>query len=352
MEGENKKRDWIDLLFKAMTPVIAGLLIAWAGYVGNMTLTSVESKKENARLITELQINREQAESELRKDIFDQALKTLLKEDSGKGDLRSQSKRMLRLELLALNFGDSLSLSPLFTEFKNDLEQAEPVDNEDAIDHPERVAVLQKRLRSLAKKVSSSQLSSVAQHGFLINVRVPLKGFGPRVPRCGHRFYDKEVYIWPDDKVKEQLIDLKDDKDYPDLLKSMLEELGIVTVGKISRKVILTFSAVDHCAKTVLVNLEIIRIMDSKAEVIEVSREFRLDFFNFPKVDNTRLFNNHRFAIVMENFNVKDDPHILVAGVIFPAEYASLRDRPGMREALELLQSALDTEQTEVKVEE
>ena len=304
----------------------------------------------------ELQVKREQAESELRKDIFDQALKTLLKEDTGKGDLRSQSKRLLRLELLALNFGDSLSLSPLFAEFKNDLEQAEPIDSEDAIDHSLRVGVLQNRLRSLAKKVASAQLTSVEQHGVSFDVRVPLTGIDPRAP-CGRQFYDKEVYKWPDDDARTQLLDFQNDADYPDLLESMIAEQGTVTIGKVSRMVTLTFSAVDHCTQTVLVSIDIRRIgnvnqgsQSSPAPAVakekdKVIREFRLNYFNFPKVDNTRLSDNHRFAIVMENFVLEDDPHIELSGVIFPAEYSSLRDRPGMREALQLLHSALNTNQ-------
>ena len=56
MQEEKKKHDWVDLILKAITPLVAGLLIAWAGYVSNLTLSSVESHKENARLITELQL--------------------------------------------------------------------------------------------------------------------------------------------------------------------------------------------------------------------------------------------------------------------------------------------------------
>jgi hypothetical protein len=47
----------------------------------------------------------------------------------------------------------------------------------------------------------------------------------------------------------------------------------------------------------------------------------------------------------MEDFEIEDiethDPQIVLSGVIFPAEYASLRDRPGMKEAMQLLQSAI-----------
>jgi hypothetical protein len=78
---------------------------------------------------------------------------------------------------------------------------------------------------------------------------------------------------------------------------------------------------------------------------VEITRSFNLDYFNFPMVDNTRLQNNHRFAIVLEDFDLTgDNPHIEIIGLMFPSEYASLRDRPGMSEAKTLLENALDDE--------
>jgi hypothetical protein len=75
----------------------------------------------------------------------------------------------------------------------------------------------------------------------------------------------------------------------------------------------------------------------------EVDRTFRLDYFNFPMVDNTRLSENHRFAIVMDVFELKgSESYIEIIGIIFQSEYASLRDRPGMQEARKMLESALE----------
>ena len=53
----------------------------------------------------------------------------------------------------------------------------------------------------------------------------------------------------------------------------------------------------------------------------------------------------------MEDFSVAtgidnagiDDSSIEIVAIIFPAEYASVRDRPGMKEALELLETALNS---------
>lgn len=355
--GQNRKRDWLDVTLKALTPIVAGLLIAWAGFVTQMALSRVASDEESARLVTELQVKREQTESEIRKDVFDRALTALLDQDSGDGSVRSLSKRLLRLELLALNFGDSLSLSPLFTDFNRDLDEATPVDVEDSIDHPERIAVLRRRLQGLARRVASAQLSSVAQHGVSVEVRVPLSGLDMNTCNAGP--YEQGEYKWPHDEVKQQLKGLEATPDYEKHLRAGIRELGTVQLGDVTRHVTLTFSKVDHCSKSTLVNMSMERMArwpgatDSgitpppALRNKEITREFRLNLFNFPKVDNTRLSDNQRFAIVMEEFNTKDDPHIAIAAVVFPAEYASFKDRPGMREALQLLRSALDSKSSD-----
>ena len=69
-----KHRDWIEIGLKALTPITAGIVIAFVGFWSNQTLSEISSREESARLITQLQVEREQAESNLRKDVFDQAL--------------------------------------------------------------------------------------------------------------------------------------------------------------------------------------------------------------------------------------------------------------------------------------
>jgi len=77
-----------------------------------------------------------------------------------------------------------------------------------------------------------------------------------------------------------------------------------------------------------------------------VERTFTLDYFNFPAIDNTRLPNNDRFAVVLENFELGEEDQdscsssLETSVVLFPYEYASLRDRPTMRESLQMLERA------------
>ena len=46
----DKKRDWVEVGLKIFTPIITGLLIAWAGFVGNYTLTDISNKEQIGNL--------------------------------------------------------------------------------------------------------------------------------------------------------------------------------------------------------------------------------------------------------------------------------------------------------------
>jgi hypothetical protein len=522
------ERDWLDIGLKAMVPVVGGLLIAFAGYVSEITLSSLAQKQQSARLITELQISREQAESSLRKDVFDQALQAFLLKGQGQvNSLNGMSKQLLRLELLSLNFGDSLSLSPLFIEFSKDLNKLEENEQNKTHNLHKEKGLLDKRLKSLAKRVASSQISSLVQHGTSKSFTIPLMSYDPDTFECGILQFDKETYSVPEREIQEQFVIYKDENNNliddeklddifseitilqqtkkailalltdsndqaepleqtertkqienrktdlsrmletvadltaklqqdpeqdPEQKKEELERLnGIkkdilqfqraikdidstgvaaqikaleqtinnqrteifeayreslnearkIELQGIRRNLEIVISDVDHCKKSVKVSVTIyceanyvdidnnsgdmrslntansqcltiknkknkknknietdnsiqddtirdrgaLAVKSNQGFEVEITRSFHLDYFNFPMVDNTRLQNNHRFAIVLEDFDATgDDPRIEIIGLMFPSEYASLRDRPGMSEAKTLLENALDDE--------
>ena len=379
-DSAERKRDWVDVALKIFTPIITGLLIAWAGFVSNYTLTDISNKEQSARLITELQISREKAESDLRKDVFDQALQAfLLKNQEPDHSLFGMSKQLLRLELLSLNFGDSLSLSPLFTEYREDLKRLEPKPDEIPI-FEESKGELRKRLYSLARRVSSAQLSSLGQHGAVKNISIPLYQYSENAALPCNRLLFENSYIWPDSELQRDFeiynedyqLMMSDDElqafftEASDDYHTLLQDARLLELDGVERFLEVRVSDVDHCGKSAKVSVYVYRkkpITDNAGEAeekdaifslgqlntaanegleIEVSRSFNLNYFNFPMVDNTRLSNNHRFSIVLEAFDLKgDEPHIELTGLVFPSEYASLRDRPGMQEARELLEEAL-----------
>lgn len=362
--------NWQDIVIRVVIP---GLLIALTGFVGEWAITSASSKSENARLVTNLQIQREKAESDLRKDIFGQAVAALISEDTKQSELQDYSKRLLKLELLALNFGDSILLSPLFSDLERDLMKhmgAKPGQKLSALR-------LIERLRSLAQRVANSQLSFLAQRGSSVQIRVPLTADGKKI--CGggaeHEFKspndilaDSQLCIEDLASASPWIREMNDkgvfgkcpedvDAGYTpvaDWVRDTLLEKGTMSLNKADsekRFVSAVFSEPDPDRMSVRVFLEICPLgntplCDSEDENT-VERTFTLDYFNFPTIDNTRLPNNDRFAVVLDSFtliggsdNNSCTSELSVYVVLFPSEYASLRDRPTMRESLELLERA------------
>ena len=392
-KNDDPKRDWVEIGIKILSPIIVGLLIAWAGYVSNYTLSSVSNSQQSARLITELQIRREQAESALRKDVFDQTLQAfLLKNQEQDNSIRGLSKQLLRLELLALNFGDSLSLSPLFTEFRRDLFILEPGEKDDLSAFEDEKGELRKRLYSLARRVANNQVASLSQHGVSKLISIPVPDYNAEVAKdCSLVLYE-EQFPWPE-RIIQQGIGIYDDKNNfllndetikdmfksdnskSDYIKFLNEARRMELQGK-TRYLDVKISDINHCEKSAKITISIykdkkIDLQNNKGYlqqlqvddlgslsalsiqddnyIVETERSFKLDYFNFPVVDNTRLEDNHRFAIVLNEFDLESKvPYIELVGIIFPSEYASLRDRPGMKEARNLLKSALkEDEQSE-----
>lgn len=418
---DSNKHDWIEIGTKVLTPIIAGVLIAWAGYVSNFTLTDISNRQESARLITQLQIQREQAESELRKDVFAQTLESFLlkaKDSTQMNSLEGASKQMLRLELLSLNFGDSLSLSPLFKEFRRDLSKIERKAGEEPASKTKKESAsntitdeLRNRLYSLARRVASTQASSLEAHGVSKSIDIPLYQLKnvKKEDYCETTLY-RNGFSWPQREVLRsfgirysdyQSEDAKNEiqkklrEMYPSndegqneeeltfenaYIKAMHDVMEINFEG-ITRYLDVMVKNIDPCTKSANVTVLIYKdapkdtgdtgdtgdikpvnyvTLDSLSNAvidgleIEAERSFQLDYFNFPVVDNTRLRNNQRFSIILSDFDTGDDkkdsrPHMELTGLLFPSEYASLRDKTGMEEARKLLESALKSGEGEKK---
>ena len=67
-----------------------------------------------------------------------------------------------------------------------------------------------------------------------------------------------------------------------------------------------------------------------------LERNFNLNFYNFPMVDNTRLSNDQRFALIMTKF---EDTAIHFSAIIFPGKYSSQRDKPFLDDVIHRLRS-------------
>jgi hypothetical protein len=64
--------------------------------------------------------------------------------------------------------------------------------------------------------------------------------------------------------------------------------------------------------------------------------KFHVSFFDLPYMDNTRLFDGSRFALLLSHVDKKEEAAEINA-IIFKGEFMSLRDRPLFEEMLQKL---------------
>src|SRR5262245_41997407 len=105
---------WVDLIKALALPLVTLVL----GYWFNSSLNERQQVESNIRLYAEMMGRREEADSNLRKDMFNSILTTFMAKDPA---LRLSSDEVIRqqilsLELLAYNFHESLDISPLFKD--------------------------------------------------------------------------------------------------------------------------------------------------------------------------------------------------------------------------------------------
>jgi hypothetical protein len=327
------KWEIIEILARPISATLTAVAIAVLGYWGQKTitnisaqnqtrLTTISAQEQDARLYTELLSRREQSESLLRKDMFSLILADFFEKSGSAGSSSDVSLKLLKLELLALNFGDSLSLGPLFNELRRDIEKAKPSEKEKLTWNMKKKEY-EKRLHSLAKRVASAQLAAIKLRGISQVIEIPVDKVLFTKDGIG------KSYLWPDDQYN-QLDNLE-----KETLKQLVADQKRLTLEGVTWVFSLQFTNARFMQKTVDIELNVYKQNpDGQLTQNAPYKTFKLDYFNFPLIDNTRLPNNQRFSLVMTDFN---EEIIRVEGILFPGVYSSQRDKPYLNEILEEL---------------
>ena len=286
MAGERK--DFWDKVAVVLTPM-GGLLTALAvtlvGVKGSQVLDRRQAADTNARLYSELMSRREEAESGLRKDMFVSIIQPFLQPQAGELDTR-----VLNLELLAYNFHDSLNLKPLFLDLQRRL---------GATGDPRRGEYL-KRVNRVARDITAKQLFSLEGHGESFRRTIDLEELAS-TGRFGIALDGESIRI-----------------------------------GDRACEVHLRVLEVDPRLQQLRVRLEV-KAPEETAEGSDTRASFDVGFFDFPMIDNTRLANGLRCAVTLSTFTPESAD---LTTICFPAEYASLKDRPYYDEVIQKLQDA------------
>jgi hypothetical protein len=287
------------------------------GYWFNSSLNERQQVDTNSRLYAEMMGRREEADSNLRKDMFNSILNTFMTKDPA-ARLSSEElirQQILNLELLAYNFHESLDIGPLFKDVERRIAGETRSTN----------AELRGRLESVALQVIEHQMTALADVGMIER--------GNALPS---RIKDLQAFISfgthtvPDPQVTAG-------ESAPRLCLSMESTDG----SRRYRQFKLELFDYDEVAREIQVHLYASRPLTADecqqasldlASNREVDTNFRVGLFDFPMIDNTRLSGGERTAVSLTALT----PDVVsVALVYFPASRASLKDKPYYDEVIQ-----------------
>jgi hypothetical protein len=281
--------DKVAVILQPLGGLLTALAVATVGVVGSGVLERRQTADTNARLYSELMSRREEAESSLRKDMFVSIIQPFLQPRPG--DLDS---RVLNLELLAVNFHDSLNLKPLFLDLQRRLAAANHPDRRDYLD----------RINRVARDITAKQLFSLEGHGQSFRRTLLLEEY-EKTGRFG----------------------------------VPLEGESIDVEGR-RCDVSLRVLDVDRRQQQLRLRLEV-KAPEGSGDAADTRAVFDVGFFDFPMIDNTRLANGLRCAVTLSAFTAASAD---LTTICFPGEYASLKDRPYYDEVIQRLQRATEAE--------
>ena len=284
--------DKVGVVLQPMGGLLTALAVTLVGVKGSQVLDRRQAADTNARLYSELMSRREEAESSLRKDMFVSIIQPFLQPKAGDLDTR-----VLNLELLAVNFHDSLNLKPLFLDLQRRLA---------ATSHPDRDAYL-KRVNRVAREITSKQLFSLEGHGQSFRRTLLLEDF---------------------DKTGHFGIPLDDES---------------ITVEGRRCDVSLRVLDVDRRLQQLRVRLEV-KAPEGSTDRTDTRAVFDVGYFDFPMIDNTRLADGLRCAVTLSAFTPESAD---LTTICFPGEYASLKDRPYYDEVIQRLQRSAEADRKE-----
>lgn len=288
---DEKKSFWdkLEVVSKASMP----LVLAGVGFLVSKTLNDLQSRDSDTRLYTQLMTQREDADTVLRRSMFESALKTFLETRPG-----TPERDLLNLELMAFNFHESLNLKALFHDLQRKI-LLEP--------DGEKQRFLMKRLQDLAAQINEKQIGVLQEAGAVAKAAFnldqtewdPVSGFvslearvaGTEVPGRDKRPYS--IQLLGVDQVKQQL-------------RLNLQVSGPQEPGGVGPAAAPEFH----------------------------NWYFYADQFDFPMVENLRLSHGQRCAVVVTELS---EAVARVSLIFFPGSRASLKEKPYYDEVLDEL---------------
>ena len=305
-DPDHGRSTWLDLAKILALPLVTLVL----GYWFNSSLNERQQVESNIRLYAEMMGRREEADSNLRKDMFNSILNTFMARDQA-SRLSSEEvirRQILSLELLAYNFHESLDIGPLFKDVERRITLEERGSNVE----------LRGRLESVALQVIEHQLTALSDVGMVERgdaLPSKIRDFQAHIMFGTRAIADPQVK--PGEGASRVCLSMEAADGTRHYRQFRLELIGL-----------------NETAREVQVHLYVSQLLTLKqcqqsSLDLEGKREIDTNFivglFDFPMIDNTRLSGGERTTVSLTALN----PNVLsVALAYFPASRASLKDKP------------------------
>jgi hypothetical protein len=241
-----------------------------------------EAAEQQFRLYTDLMSKREEADTTVRRGLFDKLVGSYL--DPKPGDV---DKRLVALELLSLNFHDTLNLSPLFWELDRQIAQ-----------RPKGQASDEYRLQldRIASQVKNRQASALEVDGARSTMQVDLQFVGEGLAPQSRTFKLRNVAPEPAPDVPAE------------------------------REFSVTVLSHDPAHRRLLVAVNWGGTADGSATQ---STSFWVDPYDFPLTNFSRVSRSERFSLVLDRYRPTDEGgSARLVLLVFPSTRSGAKDRP------------------------
>ena len=321
-DGEKKsKKHWIEISQVVAMPIVTLVV----GYLLNSSISTSQTRDSNLRLYADMMGRREEADSALRKDMFQSILQTFVSTaPGGRGDPESQ---VLNLELLAYNFHESLDLGPLFKHVQRQLTATEAAKRD-----PKGQSLIW-RLGRVAEEVKERQLAAISESGAIERGELDVTKAGAGAwslgksvlhPKPGEMRGGATLCLsFTSTDIGMATLDSTPTPHYRQFRIEFLDfapdrrevELALAVSKPLER---------ERC--------ESIQEPAIERANIETEAQFWVGPFGFPMIDNTRLSRSERCSVSVIHIL---DNSVTLAISYFPASRASLKDKPYYDEVLQ-----------------
>ena len=294
-DGKKHAWDWFDMCLKPVGGILTAAAVGLVGYYGSNALNKSQALNADVQLYAQLMSQREDAETSLRKDMFNSIIGTFLTSKKKTG----YEEKVLNLELLAYNFHEALDLAPLFKTVYKQIDESPKSSVHDYLLH---------RLNQAADEVKSKQIAALEDAGGKLDTTLDLDELANKPE--GMKLIDGTIDVpangTDQSDPARQKIHFNLEALFVDLKK---RQIRVKLVEKTPRKENGNSKPADA---------------DTSYSVFWISP------FDFPMIDNTRLPYGQRCAIVLRKFG----PVAELTLVFFPGSRASLKEKPFFDEAM------------------